>query len=276
MPHTHTRPPLTGWLILNLMFQISFGLMAMTLCLPSMQEWGQIFDADQAAVQLTFSAYVMAYGGMQLVYGPLSDRHGRKRVLMIGLAVAGLGSLMGALSTGLSGLIAARVLQGMGGAASIVVGRSMVQDLFDGPQRTRVMAYIGMVMGLCPPLGTIVGGQLHVRLGWAPSRKLPNRNRNACNSLKRSRPGLGPRPKAMTGVPRRARPTGCATSSVPMCAWHASRSSCCMSWSWPAPRPVSMCSWRARPSCWAATASSLTGLAGTSCACRCSTWSAIS
>jgi DHA1 family bicyclomycin/chloramphenicol resistance-like MFS transporter len=167
MSHPRAHPPLTGWLILNLMFQISFGLMTMTLSLPSMQEWGQIFGADQAAVQLTFSAYVMAYGGMQLVYGPLSDRHGRKRVMMIGLAVAGLGSLMGALSTSLSSLIAARVLQGMGGAASIVVGRSMVQDLFEGPQRTRVMAYIGMVMGLCPPLGTIVGGQLHVRLGWS-------------------------------------------------------------------------------------------------------------
>lgn len=167
MPHSRSHPPLTGWLILNLIFQISFGLMTMTLSLPSMQEWGQIFGADQAAVQLTFSAYVMAYGGMQLVYGPLSDRHGRKRVMMIGLVVAGLGSLMGALSTSLSSLIAARVLQGMGGAASIVVGRSMVQDLFEGPQRTRVMAYIGMVMGLCPPLGTIVGGQLHVRLGWA-------------------------------------------------------------------------------------------------------------
>ena len=167
MSHTRPHPPLTGWLILNLIFQISFGLLAMTLSLPSMQEWGQIFGAEQAAVQLTFSAYVLAYGGMQLVYGPLSDRHGRKRVLMIGLGVAGLGSLMGALSTGLSGLIAARVLQGMGGAASIVVGRSMVQDLFEGPQRTRVMAYIGMVMGLCPPLGTILGGQLHVRLGWA-------------------------------------------------------------------------------------------------------------
>lgn len=47
-----------------------------------------------------------------------------------------------------------------------LIGRSLVQDLFEGPQRTRVMAYFGMVLGLCPPLATIIGGQLHVRVGW--------------------------------------------------------------------------------------------------------------
>ena len=63
-------------------------------------------------------------------------------------------------------LIAARVIQGAGSAAGTVVGRAMVQDRFQGPQRTKVMAYIGMAMGLSPPLAAIVGGQLHVRLGW--------------------------------------------------------------------------------------------------------------
>jgi MFS transporter, DHA1 family, multidrug resistance protein len=63
-------------------------------------------------------------------------------------------------------LTAARALQGAGCAAGMVVGRAMVQDLYSGPQRTRVMAYVGMVMGLCPPLATVIGGQLHVRLGW--------------------------------------------------------------------------------------------------------------
>ena len=54
----------------------------------------------------------------------------------------------------------------IGGAAGAVTGRAMVQDLFDGSQRTRVMAYVGMVMGLVPPLATVVGGQMHVRFGW--------------------------------------------------------------------------------------------------------------
>jgi DHA1 family bicyclomycin/chloramphenicol resistance-like MFS transporter len=154
------------WLIVNVLAQISFGLLAMTLCLPSMQEWGDIFDTRQADVQLTFSGYVVAYGALQLVYGPLSDRHGRKPILMIGLVVAGLASVMAALATDIATLTAARVLQGAGSAASMVVGRSMVQDLFTGAQRTRVMAYIGMALGMCPPLATLVGGQVHVRFGW--------------------------------------------------------------------------------------------------------------
>jgi DHA1 family bicyclomycin/chloramphenicol resistance-like MFS transporter len=160
------QPPHSRWLIANLLAQISFGLLAMTLCLPSMQEWGVIFDTRQADVQLTFSGYVVAYGALQLVYGPLSDRHGRKPILMLGLVVAGLASVMAALANDITTLTAARVLQGAGSAASMVVGRSMVQDLFTGAQRTRVMAYIGMALGMCPPLATLIGGQIHVRYGW--------------------------------------------------------------------------------------------------------------
>ena len=165
-PATQGPPAHGHWLIAIVLAQISFGLLAMTLCLPSMQEWGAIFDTSQADVQLTFSGYVVAYGALQLVYGPLSDRHGRKPILMLGLVVAGLASVMAALATDIATLTAARVLQGAGSAASMVVGRSMVQDLFSGPQRTRVMAYIGMALGMCPPLATLIGGQIHVRLGW--------------------------------------------------------------------------------------------------------------
>lgn len=166
MSGERTAAPQQQMLVANLLAQIAFGLLAMTICLPSMQEWGAIFSADQSLVQLTFSAYVLTFGGLQLVYGPLSDRHGRKPLLLLGLAVAGTGSLLAALSPDLPSLIAARLLQGAGSAAGMVVGRSMVQDLFQGPQRTRVMAYIGMTMGLCPPLATVVGGQLHVVFGW--------------------------------------------------------------------------------------------------------------
>lgn len=166
-PHAHSGPGThSPWLIANVLAQIAFGLLAMTLCLPSMQEWGAIFNTHQADVQLTFSGYVVAYGALQLVYGPLSDRHGRKPILMLGLVVAGLASVMAALATDIATLTAARVLQGAGSAASMVVSRSMVQDLFTGPQRTRVMAYIGMALGMCPPLATLIGGQIHVRYGW--------------------------------------------------------------------------------------------------------------
>lgn len=159
---TRKLRPLLGYLVA----QLAFGLVAMTICIPSMQRWGAIFDASQSSVQLTFSGFVVAYGSLQLLYGPLSDRLGRRRILLVGLVLAAAGSVFAALATTLPLLTAARVLQGAGAAAGMVVGRAMVQDLFEGSQRTRVMAYIGMAMGLCPPLATIVGGQIHVQLGW--------------------------------------------------------------------------------------------------------------
>ncbi len=158
--------PPSGLLVANLMAQFAFGLLAMTLCIPSMQEWGADFGASQASVQLTFSGYVVAYGALQLIYGPVSDRVGRKKVLLFGLALAFVGSVAAAWASDLLTLTLARVVQGAGSAAGMVVGRAMVQDLFEGPQRTRVMAFVGMTMGLCPPLATIVGGQIHVRWGW--------------------------------------------------------------------------------------------------------------
>lgn len=153
-------------IVATLVASVGFGLLAMTICLPSMPSWAGIFDVDQASVQLTFSAFVIAYGGAQVFYGPLSDRHGRRRLLLLGFALAALGSLAGALSQNLLMLILARVVQGAGAAAGMVIGRAMVQDYFTGTDRPRMMAYIGMAMGLCPPLATVVGGQLHTHFGW--------------------------------------------------------------------------------------------------------------
>lgn len=172
-PHPHPLPPLPDadrsqhrWLPLNLVAQMALGLLAMTICLPSMQDWAGEFATSQARVQLTFSGFVAAFGGLQLVHGPLSDRIGRKPVLMGGLVLCLLGSLLSAAATNLTWLTLARILQGAGSAAGMVVGRAMVQDFFQGAGRTRMMAFIGMTMGVCPPVAMVLGGHLHVRLGW--------------------------------------------------------------------------------------------------------------
>ncbi len=164
-PGTRGLPHSTR-VLFNLLGQIAFGMLLMSLCLPSMQEWGAIFHEEQSRVQLTFGGYVVAFGCMQLLYGPWSDRFGRKRVLLSGLAIAFVGSVLAAMASDMTGLIAARVLQGAGASAGMVVGRAMVQDLFQGPDRTRTMAYVGMAMGMSPPLATLIGGQLHVLVGW--------------------------------------------------------------------------------------------------------------
>jgi len=155
-----------GWLTTLLVAQLAFGLLAMTISVPSMQDWPAIFGASQASVQLTFSGYVAAYGGLQLLFGPWSDRVGRKPLMLAGLALACAGCVLAAFAPGLGVLTLARVVQGAGAAAGMVIGRAMVQDLFTGSERTRMMAFIGMTMGVCPPVATLVGGQLHVALGW--------------------------------------------------------------------------------------------------------------
>ncbi|HVE51899.1 MAG TPA: Bcr/CflA family efflux MFS transporter [Ramlibacter sp.] len=160
---TLSRP---GWLIANLIAQLAYGLLAMTIILPSMQDWPATFGASQARVQLTLSAFIAAYGGLQLLYGPLSDRFGRKPILLFGLGLAATGSVLGVFAEDLAVLTLARVLQGAGSAAGMVTGRAMVQDLFTGTERTRTMAFVGMVMGVCPPAATLLGGHLHVSLGW--------------------------------------------------------------------------------------------------------------
>ncbi len=159
-------PAPSGALLATLIAPICLGLILMTLCLPSMQEWAAIFAVPQSTVQLTFSAFVVAFGGLQLVFGPLSDRHGRRRIMLIGLALSLAGSFLGVVAGDINTLIAARFMQGAGCAATSVAGRAAIQDYFDGAARTRAMAYVGMAMGLCPPLATVLGGHLHEAWGW--------------------------------------------------------------------------------------------------------------
>jgi MFS transporter, DHA1 family, multidrug resistance protein len=167
---SNSDPPATASrhqaVVTVLLAQVAFSLVAMAICMPSMQDWAAIMGVEQSTVQLTFSGYVFSFAALQLVYGPVSDRHGRKSVLQVGLLLALAGSIGAALAPDMGTLIAARLLQGAGAAAALVLARATVQDLFQGSERTRVMAFVGMAMGFSPPAAMVVGGQLHVWLGW--------------------------------------------------------------------------------------------------------------
>jgi len=184
-----------------LVAHVAFGLLAMTICIPSMQDWLGQFAATQTAVQVSFGGYIAGYGFLQLVYGPVSDRIGRRPVLLAGLFIACSASLMAALANELWLLNLSRVVQGAGCAAGAVVGRAMVQDLFQGTGRTRVMAWIGVAMGVCPPVAMLIGGYMHASYGWRANfillaglaavltlitwRLLPREDRNASGAMER-------------------------------------------------------------------------------------------
>src|SRR6185503_11372280 len=102
----------------------------------------------------------------QILYGPLSDRHGRKPVLVGALALYCAASLLCALSVSLPMLIGARALQALGGCGGIVLARAIVRDLYAGARAGRELSLIGSVMALAPVLAPVAGGILQTAFGW--------------------------------------------------------------------------------------------------------------
>jgi DHA1 family bicyclomycin/chloramphenicol resistance-like MFS transporter len=134
--------------------------------LPSLPEIGRALAAPIAQVQLTISSYLIGFAAGQIVYGPLSDRYGRRPVLFAALAVyvVGTGICAGAQSIG--PLIAGRFLQGVGGAGSNVLARAIVRDLYSGVRAARELSLMGSIMAFAPIVAPMIGGVLQTQFGW--------------------------------------------------------------------------------------------------------------
>ncbi len=145
---------------------VAFGAISTDLYLPSLPAIGAAFETDAAQVQLTLSLFLAAFALGQLVYGPLSDRFGRRPVLLVGLAIY-LGATLACLfATGIEVLIAARFAQAVGACSGVVLGRAVVRDVHGRERAARVLSYIAMAMALAPALGPILGGFLQSWFGW--------------------------------------------------------------------------------------------------------------
>ncbi|MFD1695178.1 multidrug effflux MFS transporter [Roseibium aestuarii] len=142
-------------LVLGLMAAV--GPLAIDMYLPALPEIASSLEADPASAQLTLTAFFLAFGLFQMVYGPLSDQLGRKRPLYAGLGLFLLGSFACALAPTLSWLVAARVLQGVGAASVMVLPRAIVRDMFTGYEATRLMALIMLVISVSPMLAPLLG-----------------------------------------------------------------------------------------------------------------------
>ena len=142
------------------------GPLAIDAYLPSFSAIRQDLKTDEVMVQQTLGLFLFAFAGMMLFYGTLSDAFGRRKVILVSLAVYTLASLGAALSPSIEWLLFFRVLQGLGSGGGTVVSRAIVRDLFKGAEAQRMMSHMTMVFGLAPAIAPILGGWLQVLLGW--------------------------------------------------------------------------------------------------------------
>ena len=117
-------------------------------------------------MQLTVSVYLLALAAGQLVMGPLSDRFGRRPVLLAGLALTAAASVQAIMMATVGSLIVARVLQAIGASAGIVIGRAIIRDLFDRNRAAAMIGLVATVMVVVPTLGPLIGGLLNTAFGW--------------------------------------------------------------------------------------------------------------
>jgi DHA1 family bicyclomycin/chloramphenicol resistance-like MFS transporter len=145
---------------------VAIGPASTDVYLPALPAIGVAFASDAAQVQLTLSVFLAAFALAMLVYGPLSDRFGRRPVLLSAITLYLAATLLCALAWSIEVLIAARFLQALGACAGPVIGRAVVRDVY-GPERSaKVLSYVAMAMALAPALGPIFGGYLTVAFGW--------------------------------------------------------------------------------------------------------------
>lgn len=142
------------------------GPLAIDMYLPALPRIAESLNGTMAGAQLTITAYFIAYGLAQMVYGPMADMVGRKPPLIAGLALFLAGSIGCALAPDMNWLVAARVVQALGGAAAMVIPRAIIRDMHTGPQATRLMALVMLIISVSPMLAPLAGSGIIALAGW--------------------------------------------------------------------------------------------------------------
>ncbi|WP_081961010.1 multidrug effflux MFS transporter [Aquabacterium sp. NJ1] len=158
---------LPDWVIVAALGMLT-GLQPVTtdLYLPALPQMQQALGLTTAAAQWTLSVLILSFGIGQLVWGPISDRFGRRPVLRWGLGLYVVSSLAATLANDLPVMLLARVVQGVGLSASVMCGRAMIRDLYAPEQGARMMARGMSGLGVIALLGPILGGLTATYLGW--------------------------------------------------------------------------------------------------------------
>lgn len=164
MPHTKTPPP-PGIAIL-LAALAALGPFSIDTYLPSFHDIGSNLHATPLEVQQTLTAYMVPFAIMALWHGAISDALGRRRVLLVSLALFAVATAGCVFATQIEHLWIMRAFQGITAGAGIVISRAIVRDLFDGAAAHRLMSHITMMFALAPAVAPMIGGRLQLYFGW--------------------------------------------------------------------------------------------------------------
>ncbi|MDG9716080.1 multidrug effflux MFS transporter [Streptomyces sp. DH24] len=140
--------------------------LAMDMYLPALPEVTRSLHAQAATVQLTLTACLAGMALGQLVIGPMSDKWGRRRPLLTGLAVYVVATALCAVAPNVELLVAFRLAQGLAGAAGIVIARAVVRDLYDGMAMARFFSTLMLISGVAPVVAPLIGGQILRVTDW--------------------------------------------------------------------------------------------------------------
>ena len=153
-------------LILLLAATSAMGPAAMQILLPALPVIAENYAVSNDIAQLTLSLSMLAIALGTLCYGPLSDKYGRKPIMILGLTVTLIGSLLCFYADSIEFLIVGRFVQAFGGAVGLVLARAIVRDVYPADEAARVIATLVMVMVVVPMLSPALGGEMMLRFGW--------------------------------------------------------------------------------------------------------------
>ena len=143
--------------------------LAIDVYLPSLPEMARVFSANDSAMQMTISLFMICMGVGQLFGGPLSDRFGRQFSALLGAGLYIAGSVLAIFTETITMLYLARMLQGLGAASGAVTAFAWVRDHFDARESGKWISYMGGMIGTVPTLAPMLGGVLAVHWGWHAS-----------------------------------------------------------------------------------------------------------
>ena len=163
---TSTRQTLTPLLLAVLALLSAFTPLSIDMYLPALPVIAVDLEGSAGDIQLTLSAFMVAFGAGQIFYGPAGDRFGRRPVILAGLAVYMVASIGCAFAAAAGHLIALRFLQGLAACGGVVLARTMVRDLAEKDQAARAMSLMLACTSIAPMLAPLIGGQILWFAGW--------------------------------------------------------------------------------------------------------------